>query len=112
MAFDIEAEFSVDAYTAAVEAEYAADFLVDSYTAQVEAECLKPFQFDNDDSKHNENDDWGSEEEVKASRRKNRSPNVFEYRFGNVFNANRYTRFLSDIEREKTYFLSQCDRYG
>ena len=52
-------EFSVDAYTAAVEAEFAADFSVDSYTAQVEAECLKPFQFDTDNSEHDEDDDWG-----------------------------------------------------
>ena len=42
MAFDIEVEFLVDAYTAAVQVEFEADFSVDSYTAQVEAKCLKP----------------------------------------------------------------------
>ena len=42
------AEFSVDAYTEADEAEFAAEFSIDNYTAAVEAEFLQAF-FNNDE---------------------------------------------------------------
>jgi len=35
------AEFSVDAYTEAVEGEFAVEFFIDNYTAAVEAEFLQ-----------------------------------------------------------------------
>ena len=41
-------EFSVDAYTEGVEAEFAAEFSIDNYTAAVEAEFLQAF-FNNDE---------------------------------------------------------------
>ena len=99
------AKFSVDAYTEAVEAEFAAEFSIDNYTAAVEAEFLQAF-FDNDedaDKSIDDDDDVG---------RKKRSPNAFEYRFGDVYEASWYRRFLCDAVREKTYYLSQRDRYG
>ena len=44
--------------------------------------------------------------------RKKRSPNLFPYKFGDVFQANWYSKFLAPDVREKTYALSSRDRYG
>ena len=99
------AEFSVDAYTEAVEAEFVADFSINNYSAAVEAEFLQTFFDHDEDTDDSINDD-------EAGGRKTRSPNAFEYRFGNVYKANWYTRFLDESVREKSYSLSQRDRYG
>ena len=97
------AKFSVNAYTEAVEAEFAAEFSIDHYSAAVEAEFLQTF-FDNDEDTDESIDD----DEAGGGRRK-RSPKAFEYKFGNVYEANWYKRFLCDSVREKTYYLSQRD---
>ncbi len=98
-------EFSVDAYTEGVEAEFAAEFSIDNYTAAVEAEFLQAFFNNDEDADESIADD-------EAGGRKKRSPNAFEYKFGNVYEANWYKRFLCDSVRERTYYLSQRDRYG
>jgi hypothetical protein len=50
------AEFSVDAYTEAVEAEFAAEFSINNYTAAAEAEFLQTF-FDDDEDTDDSIDD-------------------------------------------------------
>jgi len=50
------AEFSVDAYMEAVEAEFAAEFSINNFTAAVEAEFLQTF-FDDDEDTDNSIDD-------------------------------------------------------
>jgi hypothetical protein len=97
--------FLVDAYTEAVEAEFAAEFSINNYTAAVEAEFLQTFFDDDEDTDDSIDDD-------EAGGGETRSPNAFEYRFGDVYKANWYTRFLDESVREKTYYLSQRDRYG
>ena len=44
------AKFSVNAYTEAVEAEFAAEFSIDNYTAAIEAEFLQIFFDDDEDT--------------------------------------------------------------
>ena len=51
------AKFSVDAYTEAVEAEFAAEFSIDNYTAAVEAEFLQTFFVDDEDADESIDDD-------------------------------------------------------
>ena len=92
-------------------ASFEADFSVDVYTADVEAEFLHPFQFDweEGDDDFDLPDDWENNNEVVEHEWKPCSPNAFDYEFGNVYKANWYKKFLCEFVREKTYFLSARD---
>ena len=59
------AEFSVNAYTEAVEAEFAAEFSIDHYTSAVEAEFLQTFFDDDEDADESIDGDevWGRKKE-------------------------------------------------
>ena len=59
-------------------------------------------------------DDWVgvTNEDDTPRQRKPCAPNLFEYEFGDVFDANWYRTFLRHDVREKTYILSSRDRFG
>ncbi len=101
------AKFSVNAYTEAVEAEFAAELSIDHYIWQPLRQNF---------SRHSLMMIKMLTSHLMVTRQgggqKKRSPNAFEYKFGNVYQANWYTRFLCDSVRENTYYLSQRDRYG
>ena len=62
---------------------------------------------------HMDSCDLGDEDgDAVCPARKKRSPNLFPYKFGDVFQANWYSKFLAPDVREKTYALSSRDRYG
>lgn len=44
--------------------------------------------------------------------RKPRAPNLFEYEFGDVYEANWYRQYLQPSIRQRTYDLSERDRFG
>lgn len=47
-----------------------------------------------------------------SDNRRPRQSNQFEYKFGDVFDANWYRKFLHPDVRERTYLESERDRYG
>ena len=56
----------------------------------------------------NDNDDGTNE----GRPRKQRSPNLYPYSFGNVYEANWYRQYLKPEVRDRTYALSSRDRFG
>ncbi len=109
-----------DDFAASVEAEFHREFNVDSYTSNIEAEFSRPFQLrdvqyddEDDNDSYYTNDVWlDCEEELRPRERKQRSPNAYDYEFGNVYQANWYIKFLHPSVREQTYYLSSRDRFG
>ena len=95
-----------------LEAELAADILRDPFETTIGAD------FSSDGfvlSGFSEWDDPLSDEALGESdiREKTpRSPSLYPYEFGNVFEANWYLKYLAPDVREKTYALSERDRYG
>ena len=93
---------------------------MDSYTSNIEAEFSRPFQLrdvqyddEDDNDSYYTNDVWlDCEEELRPRERKQRSPNAYDYEFGNVYQANWYIKFLHPSVREQTYYLSSRDRFG
>jgi hypothetical protein len=94
-----------DDYTASVEAEFTRGFSVDSYTSKIEAEFGLPFLLcrvesdDDDDDDDSDSDDvsWLSDEEERPHERKERAPNAYDYKFGNVYEANWYGAHLLPV---------------
>jgi hypothetical protein len=88
-----------------------ADFSVDEYTANVEAEFLHPFQFDweEGDDDFDLLDEWVNNNKVVEREWKPHTPNAFDYEFDNVYKANCYKKFLCESVREKN-LLSFCTR--
>ncbi len=106
-------ECSVDGYIADVMAEYSRGFpSVDEYVADVMAEFSRgiPSYVANDNVVGDMMD--GNEDDDKNVQRvrKERAPNAYPYEFGNVFEASWYLKFLAPIVRERTYYLSSCNR--
>jgi hypothetical protein len=74
---------------------------VDSYLADLEAELDSEF-----------NEDEGEFDADPPKERNPRAANAYEFRFGNVYEANWYRKFLEPSVRERTYHLSSRDRFG
>ena len=93
---------------------FEADFSIDEYTANIEAEFLHPFHIDwgHGDADFDLPDECKNGNEVVEHEHKPRSRNAFDYEFGNIYEANWYRKILCESVREKTYFLSAQDRYG
>ena len=107
-----------DNYAASVEAEFTSEFDVDAYTSEIEAEFLRPSQLCHTESGEDEdnNDDdgvsWDNDEEERHHEWKERSPNAYDYEFGDVYAVNWYLKFLHPSVREWMYYLSSHDWYG
>ena len=76
----------------------------------------------NDEDNHDILDDWydnldgdlfdPEEVEDDQPQRKQRSPNIFGYIFGDVHSSNWHRKFLADDVREQTRILARRDRFG
>ncbi len=98
-------EFSVNGYIADVVAEYSRGFpSVDEYVADVMAEFLHGIHCYVTDSDVVGNMMNGNEaDDTNVQRvRKERAPNAYPYKFGNVFEASWYLKFLAPNVRERT----------
>jgi hypothetical protein len=117
MAFNLQHFNLSDDYAASVQADFTNEFNVDNYTSKVEAEFISPLQNydaeeDSDNEESNECDiSWGKDEQERDRGRKERSPNAYQYVFGNVYESNWYNKFLEPSVREWAYYLSSRDRY-
>ncbi|KAL3797257.1 hypothetical protein HJC23_004549 [Cyclotella cryptica] len=74
---------------------------VDYYLADVEAELDSEFNEDEEEFVEDPTKEW----KLGAS-------NAYEFRFGNVYEANWYRKFLEPSVHERTYHLSSRDRFG
>ena len=117
----------IEQFEAEVEAEFGfgAHDPIATLQNEFNHELILPDPFDFDASTSNLSsyneilfDDWFgdnlidgvSNEETKQQ--SPRSPNAYQYEFGNVFKANWYIKFLHPNVRDRTYHLSTRDRYG
>ena len=77
-----------------------------------------PYSFDQDPYDEVLFDGWydsledGFEDDEFEQGRKKRSPNHYQYQFGDVFQANWYRKYLREDIRERTYEESSRDWYG
>ena len=92
--------FSVDGYIADVMAEYLRGFhSVDEYVADVMNEFLRGIHsYDTDDDVVGNMMDGNKDDDKNVQRvHKERVPNAYPYKFGNVFEASWYLNFLHQM---------------